>query len=54
VNLKQINEFRIAHGLTPLAGDPLKRERSIRRTHNQQARAEADKATRSARNSNKK
>jgi uncharacterized protein YkwD len=41
VNLKQINEFRAAHGLAPLAGDPNKAKKSQRQNANRAARAQA-------------
>ena len=54
MNLNQINEFRAAHGLTPLAADPNKRAKAIRREKNRRARADANRELRAVRASNKK
>lgn len=53
MNLKQINEFRAAHGLAPLAADPVKAAKNRRNEKNRQARGDADRALRAARGSNK-
>lgn len=44
MNLKQINEFRSAHGLAPLAGDPRKAEKKRRQNANRAERAAQSQA----------
>jgi len=39
MNLRQINEFRLAHGLTPLQGDTRKAAKAKQRNANLAARA---------------
>lgn len=54
MNLKQINEFRVAHGLVPLTGDPRKAAKTRTLAANRAQRAQDSRDLRSARNSNRK
>lgn len=50
MNLREINEWRAAHGLTPVVVDEkAKREQKIRRDRNHAERAAANRALRNSR-----
>ena len=54
MNLKQINEFRAAHGLAPLTGDANKAAKARQRNANLAQRAQESLDLRSVRSSNRK
>ena len=54
MNLKEINEFRAAHGLSPMQGDRRKAQKAKQRAANMAAREQKNRDIRAARNSNKK
>lgn len=54
MNLKQINEFRVAHGLAPLPTDAGKVAKNRRNQRNRQARGDASRALKAARQSRSK
>lgn len=54
MNLKQINEFRAAHGLAPIESDLRARERKMQLMRNRAEKAEKNRALKAARQSRSK
>lgn len=48
MNLAQINEFRVSHGLKPLQADPRKAEKAKQLEKNRRARAEENRNRRNS------